>query len=79
MVGKKSDKATISIDSSEIEHVFYTKFLGVSIDSNFDWRTHINHLVHKLSKCIYVLHKKNSKTLDCTSLAILYCSLFYHI
>ena len=72
---KKSETVTISINNSNIERVHFTKFLGVTIDANLDWKTHINQLVGKLSKCIYVLYK-SSKVLGCSSLRILYCSLF---
>ena len=35
----------------------YTKFLGVLIDENLNWKTHISHLQNKISKFIGVLYK----------------------
>jgi len=44
------DKFSISIDGYLLEHVQHTKFLGVFTDAKFNWKTHIVHIVMKISK-----------------------------
>ena len=74
--GKKSVKdIKITINTQEIERVYSTKFLGVTIDANLTWKEHISNIRAKLSKCLAILFK-SSKLLDINSLRSLYCSLF---
>ena len=43
------NKWTLCIDGTEIPMQKTTKFLGVHIDSNLRWHTHVNHLIDKLN------------------------------
>jgi hypothetical protein len=40
----------IGYEDKYIEESVYTKFLGLQIDSHFNWKTHVNHLVPKLTQ-----------------------------
>ncbi len=51
-----------------------SKFLGVLIDSNINWKRHIDKVRCKLNKSLYVLYKA-SNILDAHSLYIIYCSI----
>jgi len=45
----------VVIQNSTIEHVHFTKFLGVIIDSNLSWKNHISYISSKIAKNIGVL------------------------
>ena len=45
----------IKIENDNISYVRSVKFLGLNIDDQFKWTTHIEHVKSKLSKSIYVL------------------------
>ena len=47
---KKHQKFEVSIDSLKIPQVMAAKFLGVWIDENLTWTTHINKVIGKLCK-----------------------------
>ena len=64
----------INIDGISIERVNENKFLGVIIDENINWKTHIKNTLNKLSRSISILSKAKH-VLDRNSLRILYCSL----
>ena len=53
-----------------------TKFLGVFIDKNLNWRVHINHIRTKISKIIGIIYHSRS-CLSLNSLKLLYNSLIY--
>ncbi len=65
----------VKINNEEIERVYSTKFLGVTIDAKLTWKEHITNIKAKLSKCLAILFKC-SKILNLDSLRTLYCSLF---
>jgi hypothetical protein len=54
---KKPPDVSITIGSEKILRVFHTKFLGVIIQSDLKWNTHINSLTNKISKTIGVINK----------------------
>ena len=75
---KHSDKNEIinlTIDGTKIVQVFETKFLGVIIDHNLNWKSHIMNVKTKLSRCIGMFYKA-SQILDIDSLRMLYCTLY---
>ena len=41
----------------EIEKIHVTKFLGVYIDYRFDWKSHIDHIINKVSKSISIIYR----------------------
>lgn len=58
----------------DIERVKETKFLGVIIDENLNWKPQIKHLQSKILKMIAILNKAK-QALNNKSLHILYRSL----
>ena len=67
-------KKTINIDNINIERVFSNKFLGVTIDHKFSWKTQIADVFKKVSRCIGILNKAKS-ILSSKILNSLYSSL----
>ena len=67
---KHTGDVHISINNVKIDRVYVTKFLGVMIDHNLNWKEH-----SKISKSIAIIYKA-SKILETDSLYTLYCSLF---
>ena len=66
----------IRINNVSIERVYVTKFLGILIDSQLNWKHHIEYTCKKLSKCIGILSKAKKK-LHKPSLITLYYSFAY--
>ena len=66
----------IRINNVCIERVHVTKFLGILIDSQLNWKQHIEYTCKKLSKCIGILSKAK-KRLHKPSLFTLYHSFAY--
>ena len=67
-------KNTINIDSINIKRVFSNKFLGVTIDHKFSWKTQIADVCKKVSRCTGILNKVKS-ILSTKILNSLYSSL----
>ena len=66
------------INNEKIERVYVTKFLGVQIDAQLNWKRHIEYTCKKLSKCIGILAKAR-KVLYKSCLVNLYYTLHIHI
>ena len=66
----------LRINSSTIEEVFHTKFLGVTIDSQLNWKKHCNNIINKVIKGIGILGKER-RLLNDDTLTTLYYSLIY--
>ena len=47
----------IVIEKHEITRDRVTKFLGIFLDENITWKTHISHITNKISKSIGILYK----------------------
>ena len=69
---KYKDNIQISIGNKLIDKVSETKFLGVIIDDQLNWQSHIKQIVTKLHKNYYII-KKASRSM--ASLTMLYNSL----
>ena len=54
---KKIHDVDISIKGKTIQRVYSTKFLGVHVDSQLNWKAHIAYTSQKLSKCCGILYK----------------------
>ena len=67
-------KNTIDIDNINIERVFSSKFLGVTIDHKFSWKTQIADVRRKVSRCTGILNRVKS-ILSTKILNSLYSSL----
>jgi len=64
----------ISIDDVILERVYETKFLGVMLDDKLLWKSHIEYICNKISKCMGILIKAR-KILGICSLVTLYNAL----
>ena len=58
---KKVNDICLYINNVSIERVYVTKFLGVQIDSQLNWKNHIEYTCKKLCKCIGILSKARRK------------------
>ena len=65
----------ITICNTQIERVKSTRFLGIIIDQNLNWKEHIQRVKNKLSKTLAIMQKAKYY-LDSYSIQILYNSLF---
>ena len=54
---KKFDDIKIYFRDVEIKRQFETKFLGVILQANLKWNTHINIVLSKTSKCLGIMSK----------------------
>ena len=55
--GKKvNTPANVTINDKIIKQVKWTKFLGILIDEQMTWKTHINFITNKISKLMSLLH-----------------------
>jgi len=76
----KSDRIkhnyTIQLCDSDIKQVNCSKYLGVYVDSNLDWKDHIDYIFKKLIKFIIIFYKLRCK-LNSKFLKMLYFSFIY--
>jgi len=74
-------KFKVKINGERLEKCNSYKYLGVYVDDQLNWRTHINHISQKISKACGVLSKaryiSNHKTLKMIYYAIVYSYLQY--
>ena len=70
----KTDDFKLSLDNIEIERVNTFKFLGVTVDQNLSWKTHIDNLRKKCCSSVGILYKVN-KFLPESALLSLYHTL----
>jgi hypothetical protein len=45
----------MGFDDKTIEEVETTKFIGLQIDSNLNWKTHIQYIIPKLSSAYFAM------------------------
>ena len=67
---------SLFIDNKAIEAVEYTKFLGVTIDSQLSWQKHISVVKGKVARGLGIICKAR-KSLNKKSLITLYYSIMY--
>ena len=65
----------ICINTINVTRVQSSKFLGIIIDENLNWKPHIQLVKSKLSKTLYIIYKA-SKLINYEGMFTLYCSLF---
>ena len=58
---KKVNDVSLYFNNVSIERVYVTKCLGVQIDSQLNWKKHIEYTCKKLCKCIGILSKARRK------------------
>ena len=68
------DDCSIQINDTSIERVYFTKFLGVYIDSKLSWEHQIKHIQNKIAKSISIMYKVKY-LLTKSALYTLYCAL----
>ena len=54
---KNSDTTNIKVNAMPIEYVAHFKFLGVIIDYNMTWSSHINYIANKLSRMCGIISR----------------------
>ena len=69
---KLIDDIVVKIHGVQIQRVYVTKFLGVQIDSQLTWKTHIEYTCKKLSKCVGILCKARKKLYKSTLISLYY-------
>jgi hypothetical protein len=66
----------VSINSTSLNRIYQTKFLGVHIDWKLSWNYHVTYVKNKIAKSIGILCKAK-KTLKSDSLITLYYSFVF--
>ena len=70
-----TDLNNICINTINVTRVQSSKFLGIIIDENLNWKPHIQLVKSKLSKTLSIIYKA-SKLINYEGMVTLYCSLF---
>ena len=71
---KQVPTVDISIQNFKIESVYVTKFLGVMIYEDLNWKNHISYVKTKCQKNVAVLYKAR-RYFNVNAMRMLYCSL----
>jgi len=72
---KKQTDISITVNGDKISRVFFqTKFLGIIIQADLKWTSHISILVNKISKTVGIMNKIKY-VLTTAHLKLLYQSL----
>ena len=72
---KLMEHIVLKIGKKKIKHENHVRFLGVLLDSNLSWKTHLNELSKKLLKTVGLFYKiRHYAALD--TLVLLYHGLF---
>ena len=71
---KKTENMVLSMAGTNIERVKETKFLGVILDEQLNWKEHVSYVRKKISKGIFVLNKVKH-ILDYSAMRTLYCAM----
>ena len=71
---KINNTLTVSINGTNIERVYITRFLGVLIDHQLDWTDHIKMIKNKIAKNVSVMNRVKH-LLNSHALYSLYCTL----
>jgi len=76
---KNSQPIDISmcLDSNRISNNLHTKFLGLIVDNTLSWKSHMDHLINKLSTACYVI--RSVKLCANTNIIMIYHSLFHAV
>ena len=62
-LSENSKELFLSIQEERIDNVQFTKYLGVQVDNNLNWKGHIKALSIKISRAIgFLKHAKNFLT-----------------
>ena len=58
-----SSLPNICIDNEQIERVDQVKILGVTVSNDLSWNIHIDNIIAKASKRLYMLYQLNDQAL----------------
>ena len=62
-LAKNNEEFSLNIQEERIENVLTAKYLGIQVDSNFNWKGHIKALSSKISRAIgFLKHTKSILT-----------------
>lgn len=69
----------VFLNGEQLTQVHSTKFLGVKIDQNLNWKIHINEICLKLSKLTGILYRIRHNLTEEAKLSIYYTLLYPHL
>jgi hypothetical protein len=72
---KPNEIPNLEINNQQIERVHHFKFLGIFVDTNLPWKTHINFVGNKLSR-IYGILSRLKHLVPFETLKTIYDALF---
>ena len=70
------DEFNLSFGNTVIKRVDVSKFLGIFVDSNLNWNSHVEHVCSQVSKSLYIL-RSVKKCLPKWVLKMLYYAYYY--
>jgi len=68
----------VNYKTNRINNVYYTKFLGLMLDSTLSWKPHIDQLISKLNSACYVIRSLKS-IISLENLRMIYFSSVHSI
>ena len=80
--GKKfdvKDCPNLLLNGTTVERVVEYKLLGVIIRADLNWSSHVNYMISKASKRIYVLTMLARIRISAADLLTVYCSILRHL
>ena len=70
---------TIHFEYTALPRVHNTKFLGIWIDDQLNWKCHLTHLQLKLKSNLCLLRKSKNLLLPTTKIVLYYAQIFSHL
>jgi len=68
----------INYKTNQINNVYYTKFLGLTLDSTLSWKPHTDQLISKLNSACYIIRSLKS-IISLENLRMIYFSSMHSI
>ena len=78
-INQCSDKFKLSIDDTEVKEVSTFRFLGITVDQNLTWKSHVDDLAKKCSRSICILYKVKQFLPESALLSLYYTLFFSHV
>ena len=75
----RSTVPRLIIDGNEIDNAQYAKRLGVTISSDITWNKHVENIVTKVGKRVYMLYQLKRAGIGQHDLVIIYVSVIRHL
>ena len=73
------DHPTLQLGARDISSIDPTKFVGVTLDKNLNFKPHINTVLNKMSKSDGVMYRLNQFLLSQTLLSIYYALVYPYL